>query len=257
MRIAHTAVAQFLSTLRELDAGPDAALMHGDRLSAACVRILPVDEATLALSMPGNRWEVLGAAGDTAARLADAEAATGEGPGPDAHTGGAPVRVPDFGSAVAAGRWPLLAHWDRLPESIGSICSIPLRLGAIRVGFLDLVGAGRVIREVEAYTDALQVADMIATLLLAAVTPPVNSGWDSTGTALGAWWEQPISAREIHQATGMVAVQLDSTLAVAYARLVGHAFATGRTLSETAGAVVARRLRIPADYDSGSGATEH
>ncbi|MCU1642882.1 MAG: hypothetical protein JWN03_3157 [Nocardia sp.] len=249
MSAAHTAVAQFLATLRELDADPDPALVHGDRLCAACVRVLPVDQSALTMSMAGNRWEVLGAAGDTAARLADAEAATGEGPGPAAHSAGGPVRVPDFGSAVAAGRWPLLAQWDRLPEAIGSICSIPLQLGAIRVGFLDLVGAEAVIRDVQGYSDAIRIADVITTLLLAAFGPPGDGGRELHGITLGPWWEQTISAREIHQATGMVAVQLDSSAAVAYARLVGHAFATGRTLSEIAGAVVARRLRFPTAYD--------
>ncbi|MRH89266.1 hypothetical protein GFY24_17730 [Nocardia sp. SYP-A9097] len=253
MNPPHTVVAQFLAVLRELGADADSASVHGERLCAACVRVLPIEAAALTLAMPDSRWEVLGAVGGAAGRLADAdadaEAAVGEGPGPDAHLGGIPIRVPDFGSAVTGGRWPLLAQWDRLPQSLSSICSIPLRLGAIRVGFLDLVGADPVIRDVQAYTDAVRIADVITTVLLAALTPASrNGGRELDGLALGPWWEQSVSAREIHQATGMVAVQLDSS-AAAYARLVGHAFATGATLGETAAAVVARRLRFPSEHE--------
>lgn len=244
-----SAVARFLAVLRELGADADSAPVHGERLCAALLRVLPTDEAAITLAMPENRWEVLGASGVTAAHLADAEAAVSEGPGPAAHLAGAPIRVPDFAGAVAAGRWPLLAQWDPLPQTLESICSIPLRLGAIRVGFLDLVGADRVLGDVRSYADALQVADVITTVLLAALSPPVRDGGrDVNGLALGPWWEQSVAAREIHQATGMVAVQLNSSAAVAYARLVGHAFVNGATLGETAAAVVARRLRFPPDH---------
>ncbi|WP_067565614.1 ANTAR domain-containing protein [Nocardia acidivorans] len=250
MNPTHTAVSRFLATLRELGSDADSAPVHGERLCAAVIRVLPVDEAALTLAMPDNRWEVLGAVGGAAIRLADAEAVVGEGPGPEAHGAGSPVRVPDFGRAVAGGRWPLLAQWDRLPESLGSICSVPLRLGAIRVGFLDLIDADALLDDVQSYTDAVRIADVITTVLLAALTPsPRNGIHDLNGLALGPWWEQSVSARQIHQATGMVAVQLDSTAAVAYARLVGHAFATGATLAEIAAAVVARRLRFPSEHD--------
>lgn len=49
---------------------------------------------------------------------------------------------------------------------------------------------------------------------------------------------------EIHQATGMVAVQLSIGLDDALARLQAHAFAEDRTLSSVAADVVARRLRF-------------
>ncbi|WP_330182770.1 ANTAR domain-containing protein [Nocardia sp. NBC_01503] len=249
MKAGHSAVARFLAVLRELGADGNSAPVHGERLCAALIQVLPVDEAALVLALPENRWEVLGSSGVIAAHLADAEAVVGEGPGPAAHLAGTPIRVPDFANVMAAGRWPLLAQWDRLPQTLESICSIPLRLGAIKVGFLDLVGADRVLGGVQSYTDALQVADVITTVLLAALSPPVRAGGrDIDGLALGPWWEQSVSAREIHQATGMVAVQLDSSAAVAYARLVGHAFVSGATLSETAAAVVARRLRFPPDH---------
>ena len=48
--------------------------------------------------------------------------------------------------------------------------------------------------------------------------------------------------REVHQATGMVLVQLESTAAIAFSRLQAFAFADGRTLLDVARDVVARDL---------------
>ena len=48
----------------------------------------------------------------------------------------------------------------------------------------------------------------------------------------------PASRREIHQATGMVLVQLDTTATIAFARLQAHAFANMKTLQQVAHEVV-------------------
>ena len=48
----------------------------------------------------------------------------------------------------------------------------------------------------------------------------------------------------VHQASGMVAAQLDTTMAEGLIRLRAHAFANDLTLTAVAAAVVARRLRF-------------
>jgi hypothetical protein len=48
----------------------------------------------------------------------------------------------------------------------------------------------------------------------------------------------------IHQATGMIAVQLDDTTANALARLRAAAFASGRSIYDIARDVVERRVRF-------------
>jgi hypothetical protein len=68
--------------------------------------------------------------------------------------------------------------------------------------------------------------------------------------SLGPWWDQPLSAREVHQATGMIVAQLGITARDAYARMQGLAFAQGRMLNEVANAVVNRRLRFDTDPDA-------
>ncbi len=55
---------------------------------------------------------------------------------------------------------------------------------------------------------------------------------------------EPIYRYEVHQATGMVAAQLDVSDGEALTRLRGRAFADGRTVSELASDVVARRVRF-------------
>jgi AmiR/NasT family two-component response regulator len=49
---------------------------------------------------------------------------------------------------------------------------------------------------------------------------------------------------EVHQATGMISVQLGVNVAEAFTRLRAHAFAEDWSLSELAAEVVARRLRF-------------
>jgi AmiR/NasT family two-component response regulator len=48
--------------------------------------------------------------------------------------------------------------------------------------------------------------------------------------------------REVHQATGMLTVQLDVTATEAFLRLRAHSFATGRAIQDVAHDVVARVL---------------
>jgi hypothetical protein len=48
----------------------------------------------------------------------------------------------------------------------------------------------------------------------------------------------------VHQASGMVAAQIEVSVAEALIRLRAHAFANDRRLADVAADVVARRLRI-------------
>jgi hypothetical protein len=58
---------------------------------------------------------------------------------------------------------------------------------------------------------------------------------------------------EVHQATGMLIVQLGVDAATALVRLRAYAYAHDRRLSEVAGDVVARRLRFAPDHTTGGG----
>ena len=87
------------------------------------------------------------------------------------------------------------------------------------------------------HTDALLFADTAAEVIIemqAAAGPG----------ALGAEAEPATNFRfVVHQAAGMVSVQLDITVADALIRLRAHGFATGRLVTDVAEDVVARRLQ--------------
>ena len=116
--------------------------------------------------------------------------------------------------------------------------SVPLQVGAVLIGVLDvyLGSAGplpaRSVAALSAYGEAAT-----AVLLLLADVP----GGHGDDTDIGDLADiRPV----VHQASGMVAVQLDVDLSVALLRLRGQAFASGISLRELAADVVARRIRF-------------
>jgi len=169
--------------------------------------------------------------------LEDLQFTLGEGPSRDAAVTGVPVLAPDLGAASA--RWPAFA-----PAAVGlgarALFVFPLRIGAIGVGTMlahrsapGALTAGQV-------TDALALADAVTLALL-------HRRWSSPGDTEqpGPGWAQPVTYRaEVHQATGMVSVQLGVSLAEALVRLRAHAWAADRLLAEVAADVVSRRLRF-------------
>jgi hypothetical protein len=96
----------------------------------------------------------------------------------------------------------------------------------------------------EQHADALVMAQVAAelVLLLQAEAPP-----GQLAAELEAGADFPYV---VHQASGMVAAQLDITVGQALIRLRAHAFGNGRRLGEVAGDVVARKLRFDPDVDT-------
>ena len=88
--------------------------------------------------------------------------------------------------------------------------------------------------------DALSAADTAALMMLGLRTDPGDGG--------GGWLDHAVGHRaEIHQATGMVLVQLGVSAAEALARMRGYAFVHDRLLVDVARDVVARRLGFTKD----------
>jgi len=98
----------------------------------------------------------------------------------------------------------------------------------------------------EQHADALVMADLAAqaVLLLQADAPP---GSVAAALEAGADFQYVV-----HQAAGMVAVQLDVSVGHALVRLRAYAFGNELSLAEVAAAVVARTLRFD-DHDRGPG----
>ena len=123
---------------------------------------------------------------------------------------------------------------------IASLCVIPMRAGGARFGVLTvyLEQTGGLDRERAA--DARIFARIAMELLLGHARGARGHGEDDPSRDRLFFDDRP----EIHQATGMVSVQLNASLSDALLRLRAHAFAAGQTIYDTAEEVVSRRLRF-------------
>lgn len=165
----------------------------------------------------------------------------GEGPCVDAYNQDRPVSEPDL-ARPATPRW-LAFTGPAVDVGARAVFGFPLQVGAVRLGALNLYNdrAGPLTDDQQA--DALIMADVAAqaVLLLQADAPP-----DTVAVEL----ERNANFQYVvHQATGMVAAQLEVTVSQALIRLRAHAFGNNRSLTDVARDVVDRRLR----FDAASG----
>jgi hypothetical protein len=164
-------------------------------------------------------------------RLDDLANTAGSAPCIDAYEFGRPVLVPNL---TADGvRWPGFTA-DAITAGAAAVFSFPLQVGGVRLGVLEMhrLSAGSLTPA--QLTDALLLADAATDTIfddVHAVAPLTLSGLVD------------IQA-EVHQATGMVAVDMRVSLADALLRIRGHAFAHHMTLAEVAKDIIERRLRL-------------
>lgn len=233
----HGARARFLAAISQLEAEQE----EPARLCEACVQVLPVQRAAISVYVPGSGLEVLCASDSVAEQVEWAQITLGEGPGVDAVAADGPMIVDDLSDP--SGRWPTFAA-AAVKSGVGALYSMPLEVGAIRVGVLDLYRDNAAALDAKDFADALAVAELVTAILLTV---------GRTGRiteSLGPWWDQPLSTREVHQATGMIVAQLGITARDAYVRMQAYAYAEGRLLNDIAHAVVKRDLRFDTDPDA-------
>ena len=93
--------------------------------------------------------------------------------------------------------------------------------------------------------DLLILADAATVMLLGSA-----AGYTENGDGAGLDGQAPdlaLHRAEIDQATGMLTVQLGVSAATAFARLRAYAYSQDRRLTDVAGDIVARQLRLPRD----------
>jgi len=173
---------------------------------------------------------------EVSALIEELQYGLGEGPCVDAYHLDRPVLEPDLAHARLP-RWPAFSP-PALEAGVGAIFGFPLRVGAVRLGALNLYRLWSGPLADEAHADALVMADVAAHALLVmqAGAPPGR-----LGAELEAAGEFHYG---VHQASGMVAVQLEVGVAQALIRLRAYAFGHDRPLAQVAEDVVARRLRF-------------
>lgn len=160
----------------------------------------------------------------------------GEGPCVDAHQLERPVLEPDLADP-ADPRW-LAFSGPALDAGVRAVFGFPLRVGAVRLGALNLYRDRPGPLDGEQHADALVMADVAAeaVLLLQAEAPP---GEMAAELEAGGEFQYVV-----HQAAGMVSVQLGVTVGQALIRLRAYAFGNDRPLTQVARDVVSRTLRF-------------
>ncbi|HEX6355908.1 GAF and ANTAR domain-containing protein [Actinophytocola sp.] len=235
-------VAEILSVIA--DRGGEQSTLP-TRLCVECLSALTVSGVGVALMTPdGPSGVVLAATDGRARQLEELQFALGEGPCVEASGSGRPVLEPDLATAGSA-RWPRFGA-AVLDAGVRAIFAFPLRVGAIQVGVLDLY------RDTPGSLSAIDLADALAFADAATVVVLHLQDHDEHGDASAALTGPIDSRAEVHQATGMITIQLGVSLAEALLRLRAHAYATDQTVSAVAADVVNRRLQFD---DSEPGAT--
>lgn len=160
----------------------------------------------------------------------------GEGPCMDAHQSHAPVLEPDLAAPMVA-RWPAFAS-AAVAGGARAVFAFPLQIGAVRLGALQLHGVRPWALSDDQHADALVMADVAtqAVLVMQSDAPP--------GTLASALEASGDFQYVVHQASGMVAAQLDVSIGQALIRLRAYAFGNDRSLADVAAAVIGRTLRF-------------
>ncbi len=218
------------------DVGDDRAL--AERVCRACVVGLDVDGAAISLLTASSARETLCATDATAELLEDLQFSLGEGACMEAALTGRPVLVPDLHHSTEVGHWPVFAAAVLEQSDVGALFAVPLQWGTINLGVLDLYRTAPGSLSGAQLRDAISAADMAALMFLGMRTDPGD----------GAWLDHSLHGRaEIHQATGMVLVQLGVSATDALARIRAYAFVEQRLLGDVAHDVVSRRLHFTPD----------
>ncbi len=205
---------------------------HYQGLCRAAAGTLPVRGVSLSLITAQDSSTVLASSDAASERLADLQFTLGEGPTPDAFHGGSPVLEPDLDSSSLT-RWAAFTP-AALELGVQAVFAFPLQVGAIRFGVLCLDN------DRTGLLTAPTLAD-VNVLVDACVVSVLNHLGDDAG--LVDWTDEVGEYMSVvHQATGMIMVQLTTTAERALLRLRGHAFAHNLSIAVVAAEVVARRL---------------
>jgi hypothetical protein len=173
----------------------------------------------------------------TSVALEDLQFTLGQGPGLEAVRTGAAALVPDLTDTAV--RWPAFCS-GAADLGVRAVFAFPLRIGATSVGVLTAH------RETSGSLNAARLADaaVLTDAITILLTRRASSGPPGPGPARPSWAQTEIYHAQVHQATGMISVQLGVTLAEALVRLRAHAYGNDRPLAEVAADVVDRRLRF-------------
>jgi GAF domain-containing protein len=183
---------------------------------------------------------VLASSDESSRRIGNVAFEVGQGPCFDAFTLARPVLVPDLMGEGQA-RWP--GYVSAVSESgVAATYTVPLHVGAERLGVLELYGS-----EVRSLTlDEISVALVFAEAATdSMIDPPASASVALLEEREARGMDHRL---EIHQAQGMVTVDLGIGMAEALSLMRAHAFGRELALIEIAQEILAgARLALPGE----------
>lgn len=203
------------------------------RVCEICVSELGMTGAGItAIAGPpvGDSQALIHTTNELNARLDELQLTLGEGPSVDAYTLGGPALAPDLAAEYA--RWPAFVP-AALELGVAAMFSFPLQIGAARMGVLDLHRRTRGPLAGDFLAKAFALAEIGVNALL--------DDWETYGHDL-PWLDNAHNA--VHQATGVVTVQLGVSVHVALLRIRAYAYAHQLSLDEVGKQIVNRQLHL-------------
>ena len=206
------------------------------RLCEVCPQIVGVNGAGVMLMSGDTPRGSLCATDAVSQLIEELQYTLGEGPCVDAYRQDQVVAEPDLAD-------PAIRRWygftpPALRAGVRAVFGFPLRVGTVRLGALNLYRDQPSPLTADQLADALVMADMTAQWVLDA-----QEGASSDSVAE----ELEITADfhfAVHNAAGMVSVQLGTSVGEALIRLRAFAFSQDRPIGDVAQDVIARRIRL-------------
>jgi GAF domain-containing protein len=201
------------------------------RFMASVAEVAHADGAAVTLFGAGL-VETLTVVSDPAAKAAqDLEFALGQGPSRDTMTSRRPIRA--VGPHGLRRRWP---HYGPEVERLGihSIAAVPVELTGMPLGALTLFGP----RQHRDFDSLLTLGGTVAAMLVSR-----DDGTDDRGQQCPLLADADHRA-VVHQAAGVVSVQLGCTIPDALALIRARAFTDDQPVESIASDIVEHRLRL-------------
>jgi ANTAR domain/GAF domain len=173
---------------------------------------------------------------DVSQTIEELQYTLGEGPCVDAHAQGRVVLEPDLVRPDTP-RWPAFSP-QAVDAGVRAMFAFPLRVGSVRLGAVDLYRDRAGPLTDDEHADALVMAQVIAFWILDV------QAHAPAGSVASELEEAADFHTVVHNAAGMVSVQLGVSVTEALIRLRAYAFSNDRLLREVADDVVARKLRF-------------
>jgi len=199
---------------------------------------VPVSGASITMFRHVGAQSTIGASDVLAARLDQLQFDLGEGPRWETARTGLPSGTDDVHRDPQEA-WPVFSA-AAAELGVGALFSFPIRMGNQLLGVADLYrheagGLGS-----EATARALAVSHQVAGAAVDAASRSAGSLEEASSGAAGF-------RRGVHQAIGMILMQLDVDAAQAFAVLRGYAFSHDLSVDDVAREIVARRMDFLGD----------